>query len=65
MAAGGRKGELYARLRDLRGRHAGAIRAGYPPVRRLPRRVSGYNPDELLPERGSTSPARWWGPRAS
>ncbi len=52
VAAGGRKGELYAALRALRDRHADAIRAGYPPVERLPRRVSGYNLDELLPERG-------------
>jgi FAD/FMN-containing dehydrogenase/Fe-S oxidoreductase len=52
IALGGRKGEIYARLRDLRDRYAGAIRAGYRPVTELPRRVSGYNLDELLPERG-------------
>lgn len=52
VGAGGRKGELYAALRDLRDRHADAIRAGFQPVDRLPRRVSGYNLDELLPERG-------------
>jgi FAD/FMN-containing dehydrogenase/Fe-S oxidoreductase len=52
VAAGGRKGEIYARLRDLRDRYADAIRAGYPPADRLPRRVSGYNLDELLPEKG-------------
>jgi FAD/FMN-containing dehydrogenase len=52
VAAGGRKGELYARLRELRDRYAGAIRQGYPPVDRLARRVSGYNLDELLPEQG-------------
>ena len=52
VAAGGRKGEIYARLRDLRDRYADAIRQGYPPVNRLPRRVSGYNLDELLPEKG-------------
>ncbi|MBB4662385.1 FAD-binding and (Fe-S)-binding domain-containing protein [Conexibacter arvalis] len=52
VAAGGRKGEIYAALRQLRDRHADAIRAGYPSVERLPRRVSGYNLDELLPERG-------------
>ncbi|KAB8191805.1 FAD-binding protein [Nonomuraea phyllanthi] len=52
IAAGGRKGEIYARLRDLRDRYADAIRAGYRPVDELPRRVSGYNLDELLPERG-------------
>ncbi|HVL95759.1 MAG TPA: FAD-binding and (Fe-S)-binding domain-containing protein [Solirubrobacteraceae bacterium] len=48
-AAGGRAGEVHARLRDLAARHAGAIRAAFPDI---PRRVSGYNLDELLPERG-------------
>jgi FAD/FMN-containing dehydrogenase len=44
---GGRRGEIYERLRSLRDRYAGLIRARYP---RIPRRVSGYNLDELLPE---------------
>jgi FAD/FMN-containing dehydrogenase/Fe-S oxidoreductase len=52
IAIGGRKGEIYAKLRDLRDRYADAIRAGYPSVEDLPRRVSGYNLDELLPEKG-------------
>jgi len=52
IAAGGRKGEIYAGLRDLRDRYADAIRRGYPDVTKLPRRVSGYNLDELLPEKG-------------
>jgi FAD/FMN-containing dehydrogenase/Fe-S oxidoreductase len=52
IAAGGRKGEIYAALRDLRDRYADLIRERYHPVDRLPRRVSGYNLDELLPERG-------------
>ncbi|MCE3554704.1 FAD-binding protein [Pseudonocardia sp. RS11V-5] len=52
IAAGGRKGEIYAKLRDLRDRYADDIRAGYPSVDVLPRRVSGYNLDELLPEKG-------------
>lgn len=52
IAAGGRKGEIYRKLRDLRDRYADAIRAGFPDVAKLPRRVSGYNLDELLPERG-------------
>jgi len=52
VAEGGRKGEIYARLRDLRDRYADAIRHGYPSVDELPRRVSGYNLDELLPEKG-------------
>ncbi len=52
IAMGGRKGEIYARLRDLRDRYADAIRAGYQSAETVPRRVSGYNLDELLPERG-------------
>ena len=52
IAAGGRKGEIYARLRDLRDRYADLIRERYPSVTDLPRRVSGYNLDELLPEKG-------------
>ena len=52
IAAGGRKGEIYAALRDLRDRYADVIRERYQPVDRMPRRVSGYNLDELLPERG-------------
>ena len=47
--AGGRKGEIYARLRDLRDRYAGLVRERYPDI---PRRVSGYNLDYLLPENG-------------
>jgi FAD/FMN-containing dehydrogenase/Fe-S oxidoreductase len=49
IAGGGRRGEIYRRLLDLRDRHADQIRAAYPDI---PRRVSGYNLDELLPERG-------------
>ena len=49
IAAGGRRGEIYAALRDLRDRYADLIRERYP---RIPRRVSGYNLDELLPENG-------------
>jgi FAD/FMN-containing dehydrogenase len=52
IESGGRKGEIYAKLRDLRDRYAEDIRAGFQPVEKLPRRVSGYNLDELLPERG-------------
>jgi FAD/FMN-containing dehydrogenase/Fe-S oxidoreductase len=52
IAAGGRKGEIYAKLRDLRDRYADAIRGRMTPVSELPRRVSGFNLDELLPERG-------------
>src|SRR5919202_3371417 len=52
IARGDRKGEIYAHLRDLRDRYADAIRERYPSVEDLPRRVSGYNLDELLPEKG-------------
>ncbi len=47
---GGRKGEIYARLKALRDRYADEIRRRYP--KNLPRRVSGYNLDDLLPEKG-------------
>ncbi len=46
---GGRRGQLYAGLKSLRDRYAGLIRSRYP---KIPRRVSGYNLDELLPEKG-------------
>ena len=46
---GGRKGEIYAGLRRIREEYAEEIRARFP---RIPRRVSGYNLDELLPESG-------------
>ncbi len=47
IAAGGRRGEIYRQMRDLRDRTADEVRARYP---KIPRRVSGYNLDELLPE---------------
>src|SRR5213082_3152201 len=49
VAAGGQRGEIYRRLDELRRRYADLIRARYP---NIPRRVSGYNLDELLPEKG-------------
>ncbi len=49
IAAGGRRGEIYAALRALRDRYGDLVRERYPDI---PRRVSGYNLDELLPERG-------------
>src|SRR6266545_1408142 len=49
IRSGGRRGEIYRRLRDLRDRYADLIRARYP---QIPRRVSGYNLDALLPENG-------------
>lgn len=49
IAQGGRRGQIYRRLRELRDRYADAVRSRYP---KIPRRVSGYNLDDLLPERG-------------
>jgi FAD/FMN-containing dehydrogenase/Fe-S oxidoreductase len=49
IRAGGRRGQIYADLRALRDRYADLIRQRYP---RIPRRISGYNLDELLPENG-------------
>ncbi|HSP78978.1 MAG TPA: FAD-linked oxidase C-terminal domain-containing protein [Myxococcaceae bacterium] len=46
---GGRRGEIHRKLKDLRDRYADEIRRRYVPI---PRRVSGYNLDELLPEKG-------------
>jgi FAD/FMN-containing dehydrogenase len=45
---GGRRAEIYAALRAIGNRYADLIRARFP---QIPRRVSGYNLDELLPER--------------
>src|SRR5712672_2021503 len=47
--AGGRESEIYTKLRLIRDQYSAQIRAGFP---QIPRRVSGYNLDELLPERG-------------
>lgn len=49
IRAGGRRGEIYSRLRALRDRYADLIRQRFP---NIPRRVSGYSLDELLPEHG-------------
>lgn len=46
---GGRRGQIYAGLRNIRDRYADLVRTRFP---RIPRRVSGYNLDELLPENG-------------
>jgi len=46
---GGRRGEIYAGLKKLRDSHGDAIRDRFP---KIPRRVSGYNLDDLLPEKG-------------
>ena len=49
IAAGGREGELVGRLRDVRDRYGEIVRERFPDI---PRRVSGYNLDDLLPEKG-------------
>ncbi len=49
IQAGGRRGDIYRKLRDLRDTYADEIRARFP---NIPRRVSGYNFPELLPENG-------------
>lgn len=49
IAQGGAMGEIYRKLADLRDRYAELIRKNYP---KIPRRISGYNLDELLPENG-------------
>jgi FAD/FMN-containing dehydrogenase/Fe-S oxidoreductase len=47
--AGGPVGDIYRRLRTVRDDVADRIRERYPDI---PRRVSGYNLDSLLPENG-------------
>src|SRR6202035_4848333 len=49
IRSGGRESEIYTKLRSIRDRYSSLIRARFP---QIPRRVSGYNLDELLPERG-------------
>lgn len=46
---GGRRGGIYGKMKALRDQYADEIRKKYP---RIPRRVSGYNLDDLLPENG-------------
>ncbi len=45
---GGREGEIYAKLKAFRDQYADLIRERYPDI---PRRVSGYNLPQLLPEK--------------
>ena len=49
IAEGGQRGDIYARMKALRDQYADLIRQRYPDI---PRRVSGYNLDQLLPENG-------------
>lgn len=46
---GGRRGEIYAGLKSIRDQYAGLVRQKFP---NIPRRVSGYNLNFLLPENG-------------
>lgn len=47
LNAGDRQSEIYQQLHQLRTRYGELVRAKFP---RIPRRVSGYNLDALLPE---------------
>jgi FAD/FMN-containing dehydrogenase/Fe-S oxidoreductase len=49
IVEGGRRGAIYSKLRAIRDQYADLIRARYP---KIPRRVSGFNLDQLLPENG-------------
>ncbi|HEY2279754.1 MAG TPA: FAD-linked oxidase C-terminal domain-containing protein [Streptosporangiaceae bacterium] len=49
VAEGGRRAEIYQQLRALAQAHGDQVRDRYPDI---PRRVSGYNLDSLLPENG-------------
>jgi FAD/FMN-containing dehydrogenase/Fe-S oxidoreductase len=49
IARGGRPAQIYSGMRSIRDQYAEEIRRRFP---KIPRRVSGYNLDELLPERG-------------
>jgi FAD/FMN-containing dehydrogenase/Fe-S oxidoreductase len=49
VRTGGRRSEIYRGLTEIRDACANLVRERYP---RIPRRVSGFNLDELLPENG-------------
>ena len=49
QTAGGPRAEIYRRLKALADEYAERIHKGYP---NIPRRVSGYNLDSLLPDQG-------------
>ncbi|HEY8903583.1 MAG TPA: FAD-binding oxidoreductase, partial [Chthoniobacterales bacterium] len=49
ISTGGRRGEIYRQLAELRDKYADEIRRRFP---NIPRRVSGYNLPQLLPENG-------------
>ncbi|WP_022899979.1 FAD-binding and (Fe-S)-binding domain-containing protein [Humibacter albus] len=54
IAEGGAKGRLYAGLRAIIAQYGDEVRRKFP---RIPRRVSGFNLDALLPENGFDVPA--------
>src|SRR5438270_2770533 len=43
---GGRSGDIYSRLKNLRSKYSKLVEERYP---HIPRRVSGYNLDQLIP----------------
>ncbi len=49
VRGGGRVAEIYTGLKALRDKYADLVRQCFPAI---PRRVSGYNLDQLLPEKG-------------
>jgi FAD/FMN-containing dehydrogenase/Fe-S oxidoreductase len=49
IAEGGRTGAIYCGLKLIRDSYASLVRERFPDI---PRRVSGYNLDQLLPENG-------------
>ena len=49
IAGNDRRAEIYKQMRLLRDRYADRIRQRYP---NIPRRISGYNLNDLLPENG-------------
>lgn len=52
LETGGRRAEIYQGLKDISEKYSSYIRSRYPGI---PRRVSGYSLDELLPEKGSNA----------
>ncbi len=49
LSEGGRRAEIYAGLKSIAGRYGEQVRRQFP---NIPRRVSGYNLNHLLPENG-------------
>jgi FAD/FMN-containing dehydrogenase/Fe-S oxidoreductase len=49
ISEGGRRGEIYAGMKAIRDQYGDLVRQRYP---NIPRRVSGYNLNFLLPENG-------------